>query len=92
MKAYLDNNVVCAIAKDDTPAESDALDRLLVAYEEAKVGLVTSELTLEEIKAYRRGVRSSGPSGFLKRYRSFGGISCWALTATATSTLGSIVP
>jgi predicted nucleic acid-binding protein len=58
VKAYLDNNVVCAIAKDDTPAESDALDRLLVAYEEAKVGLVTSELTLEEIKAYRGQRRS----------------------------------
>jgi hypothetical protein len=53
MKAYLDNNVVSAIAKDDTPAESDALDRLLAAYEAGKVDLVTSELTLREIKAYQ---------------------------------------
>jgi hypothetical protein len=52
MKAYLDSNVVSAIAKDDTPAESGALDRLLVAHEQGKVELVTSELTLDEIKAY----------------------------------------
>jgi hypothetical protein len=53
MKAYLDNDVVSAIAKDDNPSESSALDRLLVAYEEDKVELVTSELTLVEINAYR---------------------------------------
>lgn len=58
MKAYLDNNVVCAIAKDDTPVESAALDRLLVAYEQEKVDLVTSELTLKEIQAYRGQSRS----------------------------------
>jgi predicted nucleic acid-binding protein len=58
IKAYLDNNVVSAIAKDDTPAESGALDRLLVAYDQGKVELVTSELTLEEIKAYRGQRRS----------------------------------
>jgi len=52
VKAYLDNNVVSAIAKDDTTGESDALDRLLRAYDEAKVDLVTSEVTLEEIKPY----------------------------------------
>jgi predicted nucleic acid-binding protein len=50
MKAYLDNNVVSAIAKDDTPEESDALDRLLVAMGEGKVDLVTSDVTLTEIK------------------------------------------
>ena len=52
MKAYLDNNVVSAIAKDDTPQESAALDRLLTAKEEGKIDLVTSELTLTEIKKY----------------------------------------
>ena len=53
MKVYLDNDIVSAIAKDDHAAESDALDRLLKAYVEGKVHLVTSELTLKEIKAYR---------------------------------------
>lgn len=53
MKAYLDNNVVCAIANVDTPAESGALDRLLISYEEKKAGLVTSEVTLDEIKRCR---------------------------------------
>jgi predicted nucleic acid-binding protein len=53
MKVYLDNNIVSAIAKDDEPAESDALDRLLKAMEEGKVDLVTSELTLQEIKPYQ---------------------------------------
>jgi predicted nucleic acid-binding protein len=53
MKAYLDNNVISAIAKNDTPTESDALKRLLDAYEEGKVDLVTSEVTLREINAYQ---------------------------------------
>jgi predicted nucleic acid-binding protein len=53
MKAYLDNNVISAIAKNDTPPESDALKRLLNAYEEGKVDLVTSEVTLQEINAYQ---------------------------------------
>jgi len=56
MKVYLDNNVVSAIAKDDTAAESDAIDRLLAAQDAGKVDLVTSELTLDEIKRY------SGPA------------------------------
>jgi predicted nucleic acid-binding protein len=56
-RAYLDNNIVSAIAKDDEPAESDALDRLLKAMEEGKVDLVTSELTMQEIKRYQ-GPRS----------------------------------
>jgi predicted nucleic acid-binding protein len=50
VKAYLDNNIIGAIAKDDHPVESDALDRLLKAKDEGKVDLVTSELTLAEIK------------------------------------------
>jgi hypothetical protein len=53
MKAYLDNNVISATAKNDTPPESDALKRLLNAYEEGKVDLVTSEVTLQEINAYQ---------------------------------------
>ena len=52
MKAYLDNNIVSAIARDDTPAQSEALDALLKAYEQGKIELVTSELTLDEIKRY----------------------------------------
>lgn len=52
MKAYLDNNIVSAIAKDDTAAESAALDRLLAAKDAGRIDLVTSELTLEEIKRY----------------------------------------
>ncbi len=53
MKAYLDNSVVHAIVEGGDAAEFGALDRLLVAHEQGKVELVTSELTLEEIKAYR---------------------------------------
>ena len=57
MKAYLDNNIVSAIAKDDTATESDAIDRLLVARDSGKVTLVTSELTLDEIKNYAGSAR-----------------------------------
>jgi predicted nucleic acid-binding protein len=52
MKAYLDNNVVSSIARDDTASESDALDALMAAYDAGKVDLVTSELTLDEIGNY----------------------------------------
>jgi hypothetical protein len=52
MKAYLDNNVLSAIARDDTATESDALDRLLIAKEQGKVDIVTSDLSLGEIKRY----------------------------------------
>ncbi len=55
--AYLDNNVVSAIAKDDTATESDALDRLLAAYDQEEIHLVTSEVTLGEIKAYHGSSR-----------------------------------
>lgn len=53
LKAYLDNNVVSSIAKDDTPSESDAIDALMAAYDKGEVDLVTSELTLDEIRNYR---------------------------------------
>jgi predicted nucleic acid-binding protein len=58
VKAYLDNNVVSAIAKDDTPSESDALNRLLAAKDAGKVDLVTSEVTLTEIAALKGSARS----------------------------------
>jgi hypothetical protein len=57
VKAYLDNDVVSAIAKDDNAAESAALTRLLEAHDEGKVILVTSKVTLEEIKRYQGPLR-----------------------------------
>jgi hypothetical protein len=57
VKVYLDNNIVSAIAKNDEPAESAALDRLLEANDEGKVYLVTSEVTLREIKTYHGAMR-----------------------------------
>jgi hypothetical protein len=53
MKVYLDNDVVSAITKEDNPAESDALDRLLAAYGDGKVDLVTSTVTHKEIESYQ---------------------------------------
>jgi predicted nucleic acid-binding protein len=61
MRAYLDLNVVMAITKNDFPNESTALNRLVEAYDEEKVELVTSTVTLEEIKRYR------GPSPVVER-------------------------
>jgi hypothetical protein len=52
-KVYLASNIVSAIAKDDTPTESEALNRLLQAWDDKKVDLVTSEVTLWEINAYQ---------------------------------------
>jgi predicted nucleic acid-binding protein len=69
LKAYLDNNVLSAIARDDTPLESDALDRLLVAKEEGKVDLVTSDLSLTEIKRYVGPGRKLTERTFLSRRR-----------------------
>ena len=57
VKVYLDNNIVSAIAKDDSPSESDALDRLLKAMDEGKVQLVTSEVARSEIEAYQDKVK-----------------------------------
>jgi hypothetical protein len=57
VKAYLDNNVVSSIVRDDAPDQSDALDRLLLAFEQGKIALVTSELTQKEIKAYQGTTR-----------------------------------
>jgi hypothetical protein len=54
---YLDNNVVSAIATNDTPPESAALIKLVKAYGEGRIGLVTSELTLGEINAFQGSMR-----------------------------------
>jgi hypothetical protein len=53
LKAYLDNDIVSAIAKRDHDGEISALDRLLKAMDQGRVELVTSELTLQEIKHYQ---------------------------------------
>ena len=52
-KVYLDRSIISGIAKDDTPTESEALDRLLQAWDDKKVDLVTSEVTLWEISAHQ---------------------------------------
>jgi hypothetical protein len=57
VKAYLDNDVVSSIVRNDAPDQSGALDRLLVAYDERKVALVTSEVTHAEIKNYQGAMR-----------------------------------
>jgi predicted nucleic acid-binding protein len=57
MMVYLDNNIVSSIARNDAPAESNALDQLLAAYDAGKVALVTSEVTHEEIKRYSGPMR-----------------------------------
>src|SRR5262245_13434559 len=57
MKVYLDSNVVSSIARDDNQLESDAITRLLKAYDEGKVELVTSEITLREIQQYQGRAR-----------------------------------
>jgi predicted nucleic acid-binding protein len=71
VKAYLDNNVISAIAKNDTPSESDALRRLVDAYEEGKVDLVTSEVTLQEINAYQ------GPASVQETFQRLKKIVRW---------------
>ena len=53
MKAYLDTDIVSAIAKDDYPKESAALDLLLASAEAGKVAIVASELTRKEIERYQ---------------------------------------
>jgi predicted nucleic acid-binding protein len=50
MKAYLDNNVVSSISRDDNASESDAISRLLDMYDQGALELVTSEITLQEIQ------------------------------------------
>ncbi len=52
MKAYLDTNVVSAIARDDIPQESAAVETLLRASEQGRVELLTSRVSEEEIARY----------------------------------------
>jgi predicted nucleic acid-binding protein len=52
-KVYLDSSIVSAIAKGDIPTESEALNRLLQGWDDKKVDLVTSEVTLWEISAHQ---------------------------------------
>ena len=93
MRAYLDNNVVSAIARDDTAAESDALDCLLDARDSGKVELVTSELTLDEIKRYAGPARRQVERTFrlLEKVPIVRWANCWGCTATATHGPGSPV-
>ena len=71
MSIYLDNNGVSAMARDDMPSESEALNRLLAAYSEGRVALVTSEITLREINGYQGLMRPQLEQMFemLKRYQ-----------------------
>jgi hypothetical protein len=68
-KAYLDDDVVSVIAKDENGAESAALDLLLAAYRERKVDLVTSAVTLKELESYQGPQRPAIKRifGFLKK-------------------------
>jgi predicted nucleic acid-binding protein len=50
MKAYLDNSVVSSFARNDNPKESDAILQLSNLHKADKLDLVTSSLTLEEIR------------------------------------------
>lgn len=53
MKVYLDNGIVSAIVMDDNAPKSTALDRLLAAYGDGEVDLVTPTVTLKEIERYQ---------------------------------------
>ena len=53
MKVYLDNGIVSTIVMDDNAPESAALYRLLAAYGDGEVDLVTSMVTLKEIERYQ---------------------------------------
>lgn len=48
-KAYLDNVLVSAIYSDDQPSESAAIDKILEAYDQGRLDLVTSQVTNDEI-------------------------------------------
>ena len=53
MKIYLDNSVVSAIGRDDTPTESDSILTLLKSSDTGTVELCTSEITAREIEKYK---------------------------------------
>jgi predicted nucleic acid-binding protein len=85
MKIYLDNNIVSAIAKDDHPDQSIALDKLLEEAESAKVEIVTSQITRKEIENYRgqhrkvidRIYRMIGKVTFVEDHTVVGAHSHW---------------
>src|SRR5262249_7405781 len=53
-KAYLDNNIVCGITKDDLPeGEPDALTDMLRLHSEGKVRVATSQLTRQEMGTWK---------------------------------------
>ena len=52
MDVYFDNTIISAIAKRDTPAETEAINRVLRADDAGRFRLWTSEVTKEEIDRY----------------------------------------
>ena len=85
VRAYLDTNIVMAIAKDDYPEESEALDKLLELSDGGEVEIVASELTRREIEPYKgeqskniqRVYRLLGKVNFLENHRLLGFHSQW---------------
>jgi len=53
MKVYLDNNVVSALGRDDTPQESTSLSAVLQAFDAGTLDLCTSKVTGDEIEKYK---------------------------------------
>ena len=53
MKIYLDNAVVSAIGRDDTPVESSSILKLLKLHDAGHVELWTSEVAGREIEKYK---------------------------------------
>jgi hypothetical protein len=51
--AYLDADFVIALAKDDHPQESSALDALLEFHEQGKIHLCSSEVIRKEFDKYQ---------------------------------------
>ncbi len=67
MKAYLDNDVVSAIVKEDFPAHDiQVLRQLMVFFDEGKVDLRTSKLILREIERYK-GLKKTGMQEVYRR-------------------------
>jgi predicted nucleic acid-binding protein len=58
--AYLDAAFVIALAKDDHPAESSALDALLEFREQGKIHFCSSEVTRQEFDKYRGKDKAAG--------------------------------
>lgn len=90
MKAYLDNNVVCALAKDDVDAaESAALDSLMELADSDALCLQTSRLSLDEmetcskpekLKTARRFYRALEKGKFIEDHTLLGFHNQWDRT------------